>query len=233
MKSQMFKLVAKVILLVVVMAGLTACGGATFVKGGIDPLKGGEKVGVLVTSFQVNDKGLWGPEHISDKLDADAVAKMGDLLKDHLTKKGFTPVMVPTSDKVAALVKKYNELPRNGRKVISDPDTADLGDLREMFRENGVDYLIVFEGESIIKRSALQSVTGATVAAGMSLALSSVVSSGSSKGITVTYTGVLGPDGKFSFYNREQFVKNGDILSSVQRHGIAEAAVTGWLNSLR
>lgn len=232
-KGHFGRVIAKMVLAVVMMAGLTACGGATFVKGS-DPLKGGEKVGVLVASYQINSSygGMHGT-HISDKVDAEASVKMGDALKEDLVKKGFTPVMIPATVKTAELVKKYKELPRNFRRVVSDPNAADLGDLHDLFKENGIDRLLLFEGESTVAPSMTQNLTKAAVATGMSIAIGSVVSGGHTKPATFTYTSVVEPNGKLSFYNREQYTKNGDFYYYTDREKMAEHAVAGWIDSTK
>jgi hypothetical protein len=230
-KSAKFCSVAKLIGLIVVLAGLTACGGVNFVRGDIDPLKGTERVGVLVAKHEVYKSGGFQYQNISDKLNEDAAAKMGDHIKGQLAKKGFSPVIIPAGGKVAAMVQRYKELPRSSRKVLSKPDAANLGDLHELFQENGIDYILLYEGESLARRGALQNLTAASVATGLGVALNSMVITGPAKGFTITYTSTLDASGKLNFYNREQFSKKGDIFSLADREEIAEAIVNGWINT--
>lgn len=229
---KMFRLAVQVLMLAVVMSGLTACGGTNFVRSNIDPLKGTEKVGVLVVRHEIVKQGMVSFVSISDKLNEGASAMVGSDLESQIAKKGFTPILIPANDKVAAIVQKYKDLPRSGRRVVSDPQEAEFGDLHELFKEHGVDYILFYEGESVPRKGALGSFASAGVSLGISVLTSSVVSSGlPARGFTITYTGAMGPNGKLSYYNREQFTKKGDFFSTTEREGMMEAVVNGWAAS--
>ena len=224
----MAKLVAVIALIVLAGCG----GGATFTQGGLDPLKGSEKVGIIVTSYQIMTHGKWiHGDHVSDKVDAEATKMAAPLLMARLVEKGFTPVLIPATAQSAELIQKYRDLPRNFRRVVSEPDSANLGDLHDLFRENGIDCLILFEGESTLPTSALNSFTSAALSTGISMAIGSVVPGNYAPPVTFTYTGVVGSDGKFSFYNREQFTKHGDFTYLPDRTKIVEHAIDGWVES--
>jgi len=221
----------KVLAIILAMFALTGCGGATFAKSSMDPLKGSERVGILVAKYEVQRPGgLHKGIHIHEKVDKVAADKMADVLKDKLARQGFTPVVIPVDEKVAELVNKYKAAPRNFRRIISEPEKVELGDLTELFNENNLDYLLVYEGESVIRPSALQSFVSAGVSTAIGLALNTVVGGGGTPS-TFTYTGIAGRDGKFSYYNREQFTKTGDIAAPLDRDIMAEAVVKSWMDS--
>lgn len=219
----------KVLAIVLTMLALTGC-GTTFANKSMLPLKGTETVGVLIAKYEVQKYGLFSYVHIHEKVDKAAADKMTEIFKDKLLKEGLTPVVIPADEKVANLVKRYKDAPRNFRRVISEPEKVDLGDLTELFKEKNLDYLLVYEAESVIRPSALQNFVSAGVSTAIGLALNSVVD-GSSDVRTISYTGIVGRDGKFSYYNREQFTKNGDIASPVHRDIMGEATVKGWVDS--
>lgn len=203
-----------VLALVSLLAGLTACGGATFVRGGMDPLKSGDKVGVLVTSYQLTEFGRYARTHrLNAKLETQVASVIGDLLKDDLTRKGFAAMALPSTGKIEEIVQKYKDLPRNLRGEISSPDAADFGDLRVLFRESGISRMLLF--------------SGATDSADKSALAPGVIVNPS----TVTFTGVLDQDGKLSFFNRKLYAENGDINSFPQRAVIIENVIDTWISS--
>lgn len=208
---------------------LNGC-GVTFVRNGVNPLKGNERVGILVT-HRIEAQGTWKGRHISDKLDDQASTIMAELLKDQLRQKGFEAKIIEPRDRVSAIIKRYKELPRNFRQVVSDPDAAELGDLHDLFATNEIDRLLLFEGVSVVRPSALQSFTNAAVSIGLSVALNTVVASSYAPPVSITYTSRVAPDGKFEYYNREQFTKHGDFFSVPDRQGIAENTVEKWTQS--
>ncbi|WP_224962646.1 hypothetical protein [Geomonas subterranea] len=220
----------KVLVLAVVTFALTGCGGATFVKGDMNPLKGGERVGVLIAKQEMKDptKGFNGAR-ISDEFDKEVADKVAVKLKDKLAAKGFAPVIVPADEKTTDLLKKYKNAPRNFRKVISDPESLDLGKLDELFKSTGIDILLVYEGESTIRPSAASGNVKAGVGVGTGLLLGAHGLASSGKPSTFAYTGIVERNGKFSYYNRQQFTKEGDILDRADADTMAEAVVNGWL----
>lgn len=222
-----FTLAVKVLMLAVVMSGLTACSGATFVKSGMDPLKGNERVGIVVPEYKLYRRAMIGaPIHLSDKVDVLAAARMGDSLKGHLLKKGFTSVIIPASDKVAAMVKRFNDAPRDG-KNLSDPSVANLGDLRELFKENDINYIMLLDGEAVVPNSGAHKLTQAAIETAAALALRSIVYSGNFKGAVTTRTTVVEPDGKVSFYKELKFAKD----FTEDRDEIATETIKRWTNS--
>lgn len=228
MKSANFKMAVKLLMLVFIMSALTGCGGANFVRGNMDPLKGNEKVGVLVIRHEVWQQKLFGNVSISDKLDRLAAEKVATELNDQLAKKGFTPIVLPASEKMAALAKSYKDLPRSGRHVVNDPQVADFGDLRGLFKEYGIDHILVYEGECVPRKGALASFGAAGLNLGIGLITNSIISTGPAKGFTITYTGIVEPNGKLAYYNREQFTKKGDFFSADQRKDMLEAIIDEW-----
>lgn len=227
MKSANFKMAVKLLMLVVIMSALTACGGATFVKGGMDPLKGNEKVGVVVPEFKLYKiNPVFGPPvHLHDKLDELAVAKMKDAAIKELTQKGFTPVVLTANEKTAALLKKVNDLPKKD-KTVADPATADLGDLHELFKEQGLDYLLVLDGDAVLPNSALHNIVAGVLDTAVGLVIGSVVDSGHFKGAFATRTGIVGADGKYSYYKELKYPKNfitarEDVVADILNNWIA------------
>lgn len=218
----------KVLVLAAATFALTGCGGATFVKGDMDPMKGGERVGILIAKQEIKvPTGGMNGTHISDEFDKQVGEKVAAKLKDKLAAKGFTPVIVPADEKTADLLKKYKEAPRNFRRVISSPKSLELGELDDLFKISGIDILLVYEGESVAKPSSLSVKAGVGVATGLLFGAHGLASS--AKPSTFTYTGIVERDGKLSYYNREQFTKTGDILDLGDADKIVDSVVSGWL----
>lgn len=230
MKTGMMMATIKLLAMIVMMSALSGCGGATFTKGNMNPFKDNEKIGILVAKYEVLSPGMFTSVHVHEKVDKAVADKMTEVMKEKLIRSGFTPVVIPADEKVADLVKRYKSVPRNFRRVISEPDKVDLGNLDELFKENGINFLLVFEGESVIRPTALKSFLSAGVSTAVGLAFNTVVGGGGQP-FTYTYTGVAERDGTLSYYDREQFSKHGDVLAPQDRDGIGEAIVRGWVKS--
>jgi len=223
--------VSTMVSLLVALVALSGC-GATFAKNGSAHLKGGETVGVLIPSFKVMKIGFVSNEHINEKVDAEAAGMMADQLREVLVNRGYNVKIIVVNDATADLVKRYMALPRNFRRVVSDPEAADLGNLHALFKENGIDQLVMLEGETNLRPNALGAFSDAAIRTGIALA-TGAVSSSAARPTSFTYTSSVTPEGKFSFYNREQFTKNGDFLYYPDRKAMAEHAVDGWLAASR
>lgn len=76
---------------------------------------------------------------------------MVDRLKETLSAKGYTAKVIPADGATAEMVKKYLALPRNFRGVVSVIEGADLGSLQAVYKENGIERLLLLaEGNAKI-----------------------------------------------------------------------------------
>lgn len=219
------KLAAKVFVLALLF-GLTACGG-NFVKGGMPPLNGNEKVGILIARQHVLKSAGLKDVMVSEKVNKIAADKISENISAQLAKQGFTPVIIP-AEKVPELVKVYMAAPRYPHHTIDNPEAMALDGISATFKEYGIDSLLIFEADSTIKASAISSFTGAATAASIGLLTGTLTGSGSGRPNSITYTSILEPNGKLSYYNREQFTKTGDITSPLDRDIMAETIVKRW-----
>lgn len=194
------------------------------------PLKGNEKVGVVVPEYKLYkiNPFIGPPVHLNDKLDELAVARMSEAITKELTQKGFTAVVLPANEKTAALLKRFKELPRT-EKVLSDPAVVDLGDLYDLFKENGIDTLMLLDGNAIVPNSGIQKLTEAAIETAIALSIKSVVTSGNFKGAATTRTTMVDSTGKVNFYKEIKFVKDCDFTKD--RDSIAERTINEWVAS--
>jgi len=223
------KRIATAVLMMAMVVVLAGC-GTTFTRR-VDPLKSSETFGVVVLQ-QISVPGKLSAVHVSDKIDTQAAEVMGKVLEEQFQQKGYGVKIIP-ADKAADLVAKYKGLPRNFRRVVSDPDKAELGDLKALFKENGIDRLLIYEGESVARPSAVVQAYETAATLLISALGGSAMGVSTWKPISFTYTSAVTEDGRFCMYNREQFTRNGDWFYYPDRKGMVEAAVTGWLKEMK